>query len=78
MSQQIDLRIDIEAAKALIHWKSIFVDQVAAHARRLAAESTRPERVTLSQYREAAQLAVRSLAEAIVDRGAFSDNQKSA
>ena len=69
MSEKADFRIDVEAAKALIHWKSLFADEVAARARWLAAESNRPELVTLSHYRQAAQIAVRSLSAAILDEG---------
>jgi hypothetical protein len=78
MSHQAELRVDVEAAKALIDWKSMFADEVTAHARRLAAESSHPERVTLLQYREAAQIAVRSLSTVILDEGASSGDQKAA
>jgi hypothetical protein len=78
MSETIDCRIDVEAAKALINWKSLFADEVAATARRLAAESTQPEYVTLSHYRQAAQIAVCSLSAAILDGGASSGDQEAA
>jgi hypothetical protein len=32
MSNQADLRIEIDAAKALIYWKARFADEVAARA----------------------------------------------
>ncbi len=67
MSEKAGIRIDIEAAKAPIYWKSLFADEVAARARRLAAESGQPERVTLSHYRQAAQIAIRSLPAVILD-----------
>jgi len=41
MSEMADFCIDVEAVKALISWKSLFADEVAARARRLAAESSR-------------------------------------
>jgi hypothetical protein len=69
MKENADIRIDVEAAKALIHWKSLFADEVATEARRLAAESSQPGHVTLSHYRQAAQIAVRSLSAAIIDGG---------
>jgi hypothetical protein len=78
MSERADFRIDVEAAKALIFWKSLFADEVAARARRLAAESSQPERVTLSHYRQAAQIAIRSLPAAILDGGPSSDDHKAA
>ena len=78
MSEKADLRIDVEAAKALVHWKSLFADEVAARARRLAAESSQPEHVTLSHYRQAAQIAVGSLSAAILDGGPSIDDHKAA
>ncbi len=76
MSENTDVRIDIEAAKALIYWKSLFAEEVVVRARRLAAESSEPERVTLSHYRQAAQIAVRSLPAAIRGGGPFGDDHK--
>jgi len=78
MNEKTDFRVDIEAAKALIHWKSLFADEVAAHARRLAAESGQPQHVALSHYRQAAQIAARSLSAVILDEGASSDDHKAA
>jgi hypothetical protein len=76
MSEKAELRIDVEAAKALVYWKSLFADEVAARARRLAAESSEPGHVTLMHYRQAAQSAVRSLPAAILDGGPFIDDHK--
>src|SRR5436309_1986460 len=45
MSENADFRIDVDAAKAVIYWKSLFADEVAARARRLAAESSQPHHV---------------------------------
>jgi hypothetical protein len=70
--------IDLEAARALIAWKSLFADEVAARARQLAAQSPHPERVTLSHYRQAAQIAIRSLSAAIDDGGPSGDDRKDA
>jgi hypothetical protein len=75
MSGKADFRIDVDAAKALIYWKSLFSDEVAARARQLAASSSEPEHVTLLTYRQAAQLAVRSLSAALLDEGPFSDDK---
>jgi hypothetical protein len=66
MGKTGNISIDIEAAKALVYWKSLFADEVVARARRLAAESNQPEHVTLTHYRQAAQIAVRSLPNAIL------------
>jgi hypothetical protein len=71
-----NISIDIEAAKALVYWKSLFADEVVAQARRLAAESNQPGHVTLTHYRQAAQIAVRSLPTAILHGGPCSDDHK--
>jgi hypothetical protein len=76
MSNKAEVRIDVEAAKALIHWKSLFADEVATRARQLAAESNQPDRVTLAHYRQAAQVAVCSLPLAIRKGHPFSDDHK--
>jgi len=78
MSEKADFRIDVEAAKALICCKSLFADEVAVRARRLAAKSSQPEYVTLSHYRQAARIALRSLSAAILDGGPSSDDHKAA
>jgi hypothetical protein len=59
------VRIEIEAAKALAQWKRQFAEEVARQAKRLAMESGPPNLVTLANYRQAAGLAVQSLARAI-------------
>jgi hypothetical protein len=43
LNERADLRMDVEAAQALVDWKSRFADEVAAGARRLAVESSQPE-----------------------------------
>jgi hypothetical protein len=78
MSQKAHVRIEVEAAKALIYWKSLFADEVAAGARQLAAQSSQPERVTLSHYQQAAQAAVRSLSAAILHGGPSRDDHEAA
>ncbi len=59
------VRIDVEAAKALAEWKSLFGAEVCERAKRLAAQSGRPDSVTLSHYRMAARLALQALSGAI-------------
>jgi hypothetical protein len=58
------VRIDVEAAKALAEWKHFFAAEVCERAKGLAAQSGL-DRVTLSHYRMAAKVAIRTLAEAI-------------
>ena len=53
-----------------------FADEVVARARRLAAESGQSEHVTLSHYRQAAQIAARALQAAILGGGPFIDDHK--
>lgn len=72
MSDNRPLRIDVDAAKALISWKSLFAGEVTAIAKRLAADSGQPDHVTLAHYRIAALAAIRSLSEAVVETGAAS------
>lgn len=76
MSKEADVRIDIEAVRALIYWKSLFANEVAARAKQLAAESGRREHVTISHYRQAAQMAARSLPAAIREGGPLGDDNK--
>jgi hypothetical protein len=76
MSEQADCRIEVEVAAALIHWKSLFAQEVAARARRLAAESGRPGHVTLAHDRQAAQWAVAALTAANRDGGSSSDDHQ--
>ena len=76
MGETGNISIDIEAAKALVYWKSLFADEVVARARRLAAESSQPGHVTLTHYRQAAQMAARLLPTAILQGGPFGDDHK--
>jgi hypothetical protein len=78
MIETMDVRIDVKAAKALIHWKSLFADEVAAGAVRLAAQSRNPANVTLSHYRQAAEMAVRSLSAAILGDEPFDECEEAA
>jgi len=65
MNASKQVRIDVEAAKALAKWKSLFAAEVCERAKRLAAQSGHPDSVTLSDYRGAAKLALQSLSVAI-------------
>lgn len=65
-----EVRIELEAAKALTQWKAQFAREVGALAKRLAAQSGQPNMITLSQYRQAARIALQSLSEAINDETA--------
>ena len=78
MNEKVDVRIEVEAIQALIHWKSRFADEIVAGARRLAAESGEPQLVTLAHYRQAAQIAVQSLSTTIVEERPSNDGQKAA
>ena len=78
MSETIDVRIDVKAAKALVHWKSLFAHEVAAGAVRLAAKSGNPANVTLSHYRQAAARAVCSLSAAILGDEPFDECEEAA
>lgn len=59
------VRIDVEAAKALAEWKAFFGAQVSEQAKLLAAQAGQPDYVTLSHYRTAAKLALQTLSHVI-------------
>ena len=65
MNASKQARIDVEAAKALAEWKSLFAAEVCERAKRLAAQSGHPDSVTLSHYRMAAKIALQALSGAI-------------
>ncbi len=66
MNASKQVRIDVEAAKALAEWKSLFAAEVCERAKRLAARSSHPKCVTLSHYRQAAPIALQSLSDTIL------------
>lgn len=78
MSEMTDFRIDLEAVKALIRWKSLFANEVATRARQLVAKSGRGKYVTLAHYRQAAQAAVQTLSAAIADGKPSNDDKEAA
>jgi len=78
LNEKKDVRVEVDAAQALIRWKALFADEVAAGARRLAAESGTRGPVTLSHYRRAAQNAVRMLSTALLDGETSGDAQEAA
>lgn len=77
MSQSEAIQIEVEAAKALAQWKAMFAEEISRHAKRLAAGSDRPQFVTVAHYRQAAQLALKSLSAVIAD-GVDSDGSRRA
>jgi hypothetical protein len=66
MNADKQVRIDVEAAKALAQWKSLFATEVCDRAKRLAGQSNHPNCVTLSHYRQAALVALQSLSDTIL------------
>jgi len=62
MDGNATIRIQAKAAKALAEWKAFFAEQVALKARDLARNSSDPELITLTHYRQAAVLAAQALA----------------
>lgn len=77
MSRSEAVRIEVDAAKALAQWKALFAEEVSVHAKQLAAGSDRPQFVTVAHYRQAAQLALKSLSAVIAD-GVDSDASRRA
>ncbi len=73
-----DFRINVDAARALIDWRSRLADEIVARARLLAADSDQPNIVTLSHYRKAARIAAQSLLDAILDEETSNGDQEAA
>ncbi len=65
MNSGNQVRIEVEAAKALAEWKSLFGAEVCERAMQLAVQSSHPDCVTLSHYRTAAKMAMQTLSGAI-------------
>ncbi len=61
MNTSKQVMIDTEAAEALVEWESVFGTEVCEQAKRLAAERGHRYRVTLSEYRSAARIALEAL-----------------
>ena len=59
------LRIDVDAAIALVEWKTLFAKNVAETAQQLAAKSKTSGTITLADYRRAAKQAMLTLTAAI-------------
>lgn len=78
MAQNESFRIQAEAAKALAEWKAVFAEQVTVQAKKLAQDSNPSGLITLDHYREAATLAVQSLAAVVQDTGSNDGRQKAA
>jgi len=78
MNEKMEVCVEVEAAKALVRWKALFGDEVAAGARRLAVESGERGAVTLAHYRRAAQIAVHSLSAALLQGVSSGDAQEAA
>jgi len=59
------VRIDLDAARALAAWKSLFGTEVCEGAKRLAAQAGYPHNVTLLHDRTAAKIALEVLSREI-------------
>ena len=77
-SKSQSLRIDADAAIALVEWKTLFAKSVAETAQQLAAKSKTSGTVTLADYRRAAQQAVLTLTAAIESGDSVDGQQKAA
>jgi hypothetical protein len=78
MVQSQSYRIQVEAVEALAEWKAFFAEQVAVQAKELAKTSNPPGLITLDHYRQAATLAVQSLATLVQGTGLSDDRQEAA
>ncbi len=77
-SKSQSLRIDADAAIALVEWKALFAKTVAETAHQLAAKSKTSVTVTLADYRRAAQQALLTLTAAIESGESVDGQQKAA
>ena len=59
------IRIETEAVRALAEWKALFAEQVVVKAKELSEKSGSADIITLGHYRQAAIIAVQSLANAV-------------
>jgi len=78
MNANEQVRIDVEAAKALNRWKARLASEICERAKRLAAQSSHPDSVTLSHYRQVAESALQSLSAAIREEAANDGRQEAA
>ena len=78
MSQSGTVRIQARAVKALAEWKAIFAEEVSAKAKVLAQSSDPPGLVTLEHYRQAACLAVQTLASMVQSQGESDGREEAA
>ena len=78
MSPNEMVLIEAAAAKALAEWKAMFAHNVCEHAKRLAAESSQPNLITLSHYQQAAPLALKSLVATIQNEAGRNANPRAA
>jgi hypothetical protein len=65
VTRSLQIRIDVDAARALAHWKTQFASDVSRHAMQIAAEAGSPSVVSLAHFQAAAKLALAELAAAI-------------
>lgn len=73
-----DIRIESSAAELLAGWKLQFTTDVREAAKQIALESDAPDLVTRNHYRQAAEIALRRLAESINYREATHAGRKAA
>lgn len=59
-------RIETQAVQGLVEWKAFFAEQVAVKAKELSEKSGYAGIITLSHYRQAANIAVQMLSPEIV------------
>ncbi len=65
MEQSNSIRIETRAVQALAEWKDLFAEQVALKAKEISDKSDSTGIITLSHYRQAASIAVQTLATAV-------------
>jgi hypothetical protein len=58
-------RIELAAARMLSNWETVFSDAVRKEARRIADEDGRSDMITVSDYNQAAPIALAALTSAV-------------
>ena len=74
MTETLEVRIELTAVRALTEWESVFSDEVRRQSRQIAEANGNPELISLSDYQQAARIALEKLTVAILTPQANRDN----
>lgn len=74
----MSVRIDVDAVKALVHWKALFVDEISKQAKQIAIEDGSPNRISVEHYKQAADFAIQKLSVEILREDSDDDREQAA